>query len=283
LLDGNVFSVKVDQARKDSFEPLVRIVSAQIAIAGVEVDADGLALDQTVDAIQSLRLPAVLLMRFQANQDAARFRHFGRFHERVTHEHMIFFFGGPRRLRAFIGVHHRRARLPGEANGLFQILDADFRFAQGGVGGKTGQGNSMFLAGTFDPERVVEHRHAMEVTGFTEQLAAPVQHGFDEFVTELSCLGDAPLEVFVFVPDEFQVDAKFDCSHKFSLAVARVYKCHGLRIGRTFSDWLALSSYRYCSVPKSKVSLRSRRVAASATWHNVSTATAASTGQTVSA
>ena len=53
------------QAVHDTLQPLVRIMSAEIAVAGVKIDADGGAADQRMNAVQAVRMPAVLLVRFE--------------------------------------------------------------------------------------------------------------------------------------------------------------------------------------------------------------------------
>ena len=55
LLDRDVLGVQVDEPVGDALQPGVGIVAAEVGVAGVEVDADGRALDQVVDAVQARR------------------------------------------------------------------------------------------------------------------------------------------------------------------------------------------------------------------------------------
>ena len=68
---------------------------------------------------------SVLLVRLQADQDAARFGHAGRFLQGIAHEHMVLLLGGPGGLGAFVGVDDRRAAFGGKADGLLEIFNAD--------------------------------------------------------------------------------------------------------------------------------------------------------------
>ena len=54
----------------------------------------------------------------------------------------------------------------------------------------------------------------MEVAGFAEQLAAPMDHGLDVRVAQRGGLLDAPLEGLVVVADEFEVNANVDFAHR---------------------------------------------------------------------
>ena len=74
-------------------------------------------------------------MHFDADLNAAWLGDLGGFHEHVAHQNMVFLFGGPVGLAPFVGVNNIRAALDGEADRLFEILGADFRLAQGAVGG----------------------------------------------------------------------------------------------------------------------------------------------------
>ena len=74
------------QTACDPVEPLVRVLAGQVAIAGVEVDADGRTFDQFVYVVQAVGRFAVLLMALQPKGDAARLGDFGRLLEGVAHE-----------------------------------------------------------------------------------------------------------------------------------------------------------------------------------------------------
>ncbi len=119
----------------------------------------------------------------------------------------------PARLRAFVGVDHGGAALGGEANGLLEVFGADLRLAQRGVRGEAGELHARSLAGALDPQRVVEHRDAVEVAGFAEQLAAPMDHRLDVRVAKFGGLLDAPFKGLVVVTDEFEVNANVDFAH----------------------------------------------------------------------
>jgi hypothetical protein len=116
-------------------------------------------------------------------------------------------------LGAFVGVHDRRAGLGGEADGLFEILDADLGLGERRVSGEAAQLHAVLRAAALESQGIVEHRDAVEVAGFAEQLAAPVDHRLDVVVAELGGGGDAPFKVLVRVPDEFKVDAEMDVGH----------------------------------------------------------------------
>ena len=65
LLDGDVLGMEVNEAGNDLGQPLVRILAAQIGVAGVEIDADGGAFDQLGDAVEPGGMFAILLVRFR--------------------------------------------------------------------------------------------------------------------------------------------------------------------------------------------------------------------------
>ena len=54
----------------------------------------------------------------------------------------------------------------------------------------------------------------MEVAGFAEQFAAPMDHRLNVRVAEFGGFLDAPLEGLVVVADEFEVNANVDFAHK---------------------------------------------------------------------
>ena len=213
LFNGNVLRVKMHEPVCDAREPFERILTAEIRVARVEVDADGRAFDELINAIQSVRCVAVLLMAFEADENAARLRDPGSFDQGVAHEREIFGFSGPCRLRAFVGVNDRRATFSGKANGLFQVLDADLRFAKRRVRGNPGELHARALTRAANPKRVVEHGHAVEISRFAEQLTTPMDHGLNVRVAKLGRLFDRPLEGFVVMADEFEVNSDVDVIH----------------------------------------------------------------------
>ncbi len=154
-----------------------------------------------------------MLVGFDADFDAAGLCEEGGFAEGVFHEDEILGFGGPGWLGSLIGVDDWCATFSGEADGLFEVLGSDFGFAEWGMCGESGEFDAGFLAGAFDAIGVVEHGDAVEVTGFGEEFAAPVDHGLAVLIAELGGFFDAPLEGFVIVSDEFHVDADEDISH----------------------------------------------------------------------
>ena len=115
---------------------------------------------------------AVLLVRLEADQDAARLGDQGGLLKRVAHQHVVFVDRRPGRLGPLVGVDHRGAALGGEADGLLQVVDADVRLAERRVGREAGELEPVGLAGPPDPQRVVEHGDAVEVAGLAEQFAA---------------------------------------------------------------------------------------------------------------
>jgi hypothetical protein len=133
LFDGDILGVQMNEAFDNAFEPGIGIMTAQEGIAGVEVDADRPALDQGMDAIEAFGELAVLLMALEADQNTTRFGHLRGFHDRVAHQGVILLFSRPRLFGAFIRVDDRCAAFGGEADGLFQVFDADFRFAEGSM------------------------------------------------------------------------------------------------------------------------------------------------------
>jgi len=62
----------VDQAVQDAREPLVGVLAAEVTVARVEVDSDGLAADGLLDAVEAGGEFAVLLVRLDADEYAAR-------------------------------------------------------------------------------------------------------------------------------------------------------------------------------------------------------------------
>ena len=118
---------------------------------------------------------------------------------------------------AFVGVDHRGAALGGEADGLLEVFGADLRLGQGRVGGQAGELHARPLAGALDAQRVVEHRDAVEIARFAEQLAAPMDHRLDVRVAEFGGLLDAPFEGLVVVADEFEVNANVDFAHRMEM------------------------------------------------------------------
>ena len=162
----------------------IGVVAAEVAVAGVEVDADGRANRPgrrcgrgrrgaccTAGAARCrCRMP-----RGSATRAASL--------EHVAHQHVVLLLGGPVGLGALVGVDDRRAAFGGEADRLLEVLGADLRLAQRGVGGEAGELDARLLAGPPDAE-VVEHGDAVEVAGLAEQLAAPVDHRLDVLVAE---------------------------------------------------------------------------------------------------
>src|ERR1039458_3271186 len=213
LLDGDVLGVQVHQPFDHALQPLVGILPAQEGVAGVEVDADAGALDQSLDAVQAVGMFAVLLVALDANEDAARLGYLGRLHQRVAHQDKVLGLGAPARLGAFVGVDHRRAALGGETDRLLEVFGADLRLDQRRVGGEAGELHARPLAGALDAQRVVEHGDAVEVARFAEQLAAPVDHRLDVRVAEFGGPLNAPFEGLVVVTDEFEINANVDFAH----------------------------------------------------------------------
>ena len=82
------------------------------------------------------------------------------------------------------------------------------------MGGKAGELHARLRAGALDAQRIVEHGDAVEVAGFAEQLAAPMDHRLDVRVAEFGGLLNAPFEGLVVVADEFEVNANVDLAHK---------------------------------------------------------------------
>jgi hypothetical protein len=153
------------------------------------------------------------LVRLEADQDVARLGDVGGLAEHVAHQHEVFGFGGPRGLGAFVGVDDRRADLGRVADGGLEVFGADLRLAERRVAAQAADLDAGRGAGALDAERVVEHRHRVEVAGLAEQLAPGVNHRLDVGVAQPRRLGDAGLEVFVVVTDELEIDAKTDRAH----------------------------------------------------------------------
>ena len=76
LLVRDILCVQMHEAVRDAREPLQRIVPAKEAVAGVEVDANGGAVHQRADAVEAVGMFAVLLVRLDPDEDAARFGDF---------------------------------------------------------------------------------------------------------------------------------------------------------------------------------------------------------------
>ena len=220
--------MQMHQPVHDAGQPVIGIaLSGEVAVARVEVDADGGTGHELADAVEARGRFAVLLVGLEADQDAARLGDLGGLHQRVAHQHEILRLGGPRRLGAFIGVDHRRAALGGAADRLLEPLRADFRLGGMGLESIAAETfyhhfvvlgmNSFFhiflLAVAPDAQRIVEQRDAMEITRLTQQFAPPMDHRLDVCVAEFRGLGDAPLEGFVVMPDEFHVNADVDFVH----------------------------------------------------------------------
>jgi hypothetical protein len=235
MLHRNVLRVQVHQPAHHALEPLIRIVPAQIAVAGIEVDADGRALHEIVDAIQAVGMLAVLLVRLDADPDAARLGHQSRLLERVAHEHEILVLGRPRLLGAFIGVDDGRAAFGREPRRLFEIFGADLRAAQRRVRRQTRAFDSGLLAGPLDAIGVIEHGDAVKVSGLRQQFPSPMHHGLDIFVAELGGLLHAPLERLVRVANEFHVHAEKHLAHMTSAVKWGVphhpYRVNSQRVG----------------------------------------------------
>ena len=64
---GYVLGVQMHQMIHDFCKPLVRIMAAQVAVAGVEVYPDGRAFHQFANTIETGGVFAVLLVRFEAD------------------------------------------------------------------------------------------------------------------------------------------------------------------------------------------------------------------------
>src|ERR1035437_1740539 len=62
LLDRDVLGVEVHEPLHDPLQPLIGIVSAQEGVAGVKVDPNARALNQTLDTVQAVGVFAVLLV-----------------------------------------------------------------------------------------------------------------------------------------------------------------------------------------------------------------------------
>jgi hypothetical protein len=214
LGNGDILSVQVDQPIRDAFEPLIRVMTAEIAVAGIEVDADHRALDQMIDSVKSLGVFAVLLVRLQANEDPAGFSEARGFLQGIPHQDMILRFGGPVRFWTFIRVNDGSATFGGEPDCLFKVLHTDLGFAQRCMGGEPRELNPGLGAGSPDPEGIVEHGDTVKVARFAEQFPSPVHHGFDVIVAQFGGFSDAPLEGFVVVSYELEINAKEYFSHK---------------------------------------------------------------------
>ena len=117
------------QSVLDVFEPCDGILAGDIAVAGVEVDADGRRIDQCEDAVKPGGRLGVLLVRFQSDEDAARLGHGGRFMQGVAHQHMIVVGRRPGLLGPFVGIDHRGVALGGKTNRLLQVFRADLGLA----------------------------------------------------------------------------------------------------------------------------------------------------------
>jgi hypothetical protein len=213
LFNGDVLRMEVDEAIEDMFEPGVGVVAAEVTVAGVEVDAECGALDETEDAVEAVGMFRVLLVRFESNEDSPGFSDEGGLLDRVTHEHMIFGLCCPFGFGAFVGVDHRCAAFGGEADRLLKVFNADFRFAQRGMSGQSGQANAHLVAGAADAQGVIEHGDTVEIAGFAEQFATPMDHGFDVLVADFRGMFDAPLEVLVVVTYVFEVYTEKNVSH----------------------------------------------------------------------
>ncbi len=189
-------------------------MSAEVTVPGVEIDPDGGVFYQVIDAVETFGVFAVLLVGFDAYEDISGLGAAGCFLEGIAHKHVVFSLGGPGGFGAFVGIDDRGATFCGEANSLFQVFEADFRFAEGGMGGESGEFYAGLVTGSADAQRIIKHGNAVEIAGFTEQLASPVDHGFDVVIAKFSGLLDPPLEGFVVVADELHIDAERDFSHK---------------------------------------------------------------------
>jgi hypothetical protein len=118
----NVFGMQVDQSRRHTFQPGIHIVPAQVGVARVEIDADRRRRDQVVDAVQAFRSAGILGVGFQADLDAAPFRHESGFLQGVFDQHKIFVFGRPLGLDAFVRVDHRHADFGRDADRQLDVL-----------------------------------------------------------------------------------------------------------------------------------------------------------------
>jgi len=153
-------------------------------------------------------------VRLDTDQDAARFGHRRGFAQHVSHQQVVLVGGGPGRFRPLVRVHNRSTALGREADRLLEVLRADLRLAQRRVRREAGEFDASLLARASHAEWVVEHRDAMKVAGFAEQLPPPVEHGFDVLVPQLRRLRDGPLERLVGVSHELQVDAQEHVPHR---------------------------------------------------------------------
>lgn len=214
LADGDVLGVEVDEAVEDMFEPGVGVVAAEVAVTGIEVDSDGGVFYQVIDAVESIGEFAVLLVGFDADEDVSGVGAVCSFLERIAHEDVVFCLGGPGGFGAFVRIDNWGATFGGEADSLFEVFDADFRFAEWGVGGESGEFDIGLFAGATDAQRVIEHGDTVEVAGFTEQFTSPVDHGFHVVVAEFGRFLDAPFEGFIVVADELHIDTERDFYHK---------------------------------------------------------------------
>ncbi len=53
LLDGDVLSVEVDESCRDVLEPGVGVLSREVGVTGIEIDAYGGAIDESADSIEA--------------------------------------------------------------------------------------------------------------------------------------------------------------------------------------------------------------------------------------
>src|SRR6478609_3861259 len=75
VLDTDVFRVHVCNLPDDLLKPFVRVVFAEVAVSGVEVDRQGWAVNQIHDLLEALRSGGVGAVGFDRDLDAAGFRH----------------------------------------------------------------------------------------------------------------------------------------------------------------------------------------------------------------
>ena len=98
LLDRDVLGVQMDQSVLDVREPGERVLAGQVAVAGVEIDADRRGISPGRRCGPGRPGLAVLLVRLQADEDPARLGDGRRLLQHVPHQRVVFLDGGPVRL-----------------------------------------------------------------------------------------------------------------------------------------------------------------------------------------
>ncbi len=132
----DILGVKMDESAKHALQPDIGIVSAEVTVAGIEIDTDARTVNEMVNPVEAFRVLGILLMGLDPEKNPSTLRHLCGLAQDIAHQHVVLLFSGPAWFRPFIGIDDGSADFGGKTYRLPEILNTDLRLAQWGMGGK---------------------------------------------------------------------------------------------------------------------------------------------------